>query len=167
MFPRRAVTWSWATIVSLLTECPTALSLQPTRNTTSSGAWRRVNLVPWTCLPTLWRSWSTSRLNTHFETRSVTAWPLHPSAPLFPLPWLLNLLLSPLSCPGYLLRGCLLPDRQNRLYFGAGRYPAALQAGCVPGCSLLRAPGSPGCGRLLWFHCTISLAHLGPWGLSR
>lgn len=41
---------------SLFTDCSTVLTLQPTRNTTSSGAWRRVSLVPWTCPLTLWRS---------------------------------------------------------------------------------------------------------------
>lgn len=68
---------------------------------------------------------------------------------------------------GHLLCGCVLPDRPDCLYFGAGRCPAALQTGCVSGCPLLRAPGSPGCGCLLWLYYTISTAHLGHWHLCR
>lgn len=68
---------------------------------------------------------------------------------------------------GYLLGGCVLPDRPDCLYFGAGRCPATLQTGCVSGCSLLRAPSSPGCGCLLWLYYTISPAHLGHWHLCR
>lgn len=71
---------------NLLAKCPTALALQPTRNTTSSGAWRRVRLVPWTCPPTAWRSWSTLRPSTRFATRSAAAQLLHSDAPPSPLP---------------------------------------------------------------------------------
>ena len=140
--------------------------LQPTRSSTSNGAWRRANRVPWTCPPILWRSWSTSRLSTHSATRSVRPAPA-PNVPPAPLPQLLNLCSSLLSRLGHLLRGCLLPDRPHHLHFRAGGCPAALQAGRVPGRPLLRALGSPGCGCLLRFHHPIPPAHLGPGGLRR
>lgn len=143
-----------------------ALALQPTRNTTSSGAWRRVSHVPWTCPLIPWRNWNTLRLSIHFATRSVLVWLLPPMhshpAPTAPISVLIFTLLL-----GYLLGGCLLPDRPNCVHFGAGRCSAALQARCVSGCPLLRAPSSSGCGCLLWLHGPISSTYLGHWGLCR
>lgn len=70
---------------SFLTRHLIASARQPTRTTTSSGAWRRVSLVPWTCPPTLWRSWSTSHPSIRFATRSAAARSLRPdAAPVLP-----------------------------------------------------------------------------------